>query len=91
MSSDDAIFIQQDISGAWVAQYGSMSADAPPNPELVPFNKTFNTIEEAIVANIENAYNTEYGFQFPTLATEGYSITRHHSTTEPLFELEGAR
>lgn len=88
MSNDDALFIQQTRLGDWVGQQGSIKADLPPDPDIVPTSKRHNTIEEAILANIEYAKETQHGFRFPNLKGYGYGATRRENEGNALFTVE---
>src|SRR5690606_17686752 len=88
MASDSAIFIQQTRLGDWVGQWGSVSADFPPDPDVVPTTLRYNTIEEAILANIENAKETKYGFRFPNLKGYGYGPTQRENEGNALFTID---
>lgn len=72
MSADDAIFVQKNKDDRWVAQWGSMSADDPPDPKKAI--ESFLTLEEAVSENFAMAAETEYGFRFPTIHNFGFRV-----------------
>lgn len=64
MSADNAIFVQKNKQGLFVAQHWFMSNDDMPDPEKAAANHTFSTLGELIETMAPEAADTEYGFEF---------------------------
>lgn len=77
MSADDAIFVQKrEDDGLWVGQWGSMSADDPPDPKRAMAEEVFDSLENLVINLAEASQETEYGFRFPNLNNFGFRAVK---------------
>ena len=77
MSANDALYVQKNSRGQFVAQRGGYEGDLP-DPEKADASETFTSLESLVVMTAKNAAETEYGLQIKIDASNSVIETQKY-------------